>query len=380
MKAKIILFLAVLCLTLTGCLQIGSLEQSDSSLPAASETMVVTQQGSATVLEAEKVNIVNSEGLFLKEYGDGSELWLDKWQLALTDLKNVINQESAFSINGKEVRSGLGYDGLTADGTDNGGYAYIEYWILSGSYDKITGVFGFDDSTKVKPNSKLLIRADDKTIFESGTINGDINSLDIDVPIGADTKTISFRIETTLDGSGLIPKIVFANIAARRMESMISDNSKSLHGQIVEKMAMDTNIIDMLPTINWSEYAKSYGTDETMKLITFVQNYASYMQNMGETECICILSGIDGLDAAYSEGYSAALAELFIRNPELFIKCLDKIDAQKAETDLSYLSYGLDYMDKDFMQNLLEEIKGMDGNQLAWLNKVINALENKAAQ
>ncbi|MDF1616744.1 NPCBM/NEW2 domain-containing protein [Petrocella sp. FN5] len=110
---------------------------------------------------------------------------------------------------------GLGSNGITIDGLDKRGYSSLDYTIIKGQVDNISGIFGFDDNTKIKPNSKLIILADGKIIFESKYINDITNSLEINTDIKKETKVITFRFETEIK-SDVIPSILFVDIKVRK--------------------------------------------------------------------------------------------------------------------------------------------------------------------
>jgi len=156
------------------------------------------------------IGIVNNEKFFKQDNANGTELWFNKWHFH--DGSDSFSEN--FVIENKKYDSGLGYDGITIEGPDKRGYAFIEYKIVKGEYDEISGIFGFDDNTKIRPDSKLTILADSKVIFKSKPINDSVNSINIKVPINNDTKKIAFRFETEIK-SGLIPKIIFADVKAR---------------------------------------------------------------------------------------------------------------------------------------------------------------------
>lgn len=170
-----------------------------------------TNQTQAGSQQQETVNIVGNDKVFVQSDAKGSELWFNQWHF------HKDSTDEKFIIDKKKYDTGLGYDGITIEGTDNRGYAFIEYKIASGKYDEVSGIFGFDDNTKIKPNSKLTIFIDNAVVLESEPINESKNSIDIKVPISKDAKTIGFKIETEIK-SDVIPKIVFADIKLHKFE------------------------------------------------------------------------------------------------------------------------------------------------------------------
>lgn len=173
------------------------------------------QSGSGTVATGndtkETVNVTGNEEIFVQSSAKGSELWFDKWHF-----HNDSTDEN-FVINGKNYNSGLGYDGNTVEGLDKRGFAFVEYRIASGKYDELTGIFAFDDKTKVKPHSKLSVIVNDSVVYESEPINENRTSIEVNVPIEKDAETIGFKFETEIK-SDIIPKIVFADIKLQKAE------------------------------------------------------------------------------------------------------------------------------------------------------------------
>lgn len=159
----------------------------------------------------ELVKLTGNEEMFVQNSAKGSELWFDKWHF-----HNDSTDEN-FVINGETYNSGLGYDGNTVEGLDKRGFAFVEYGITSGKYDELTGIFAFDDKTKVKPDSKLSVTVNDAVVYESEPINENKTSMKITVPLGEGAKTIGFKFETEIK-SDSIPKIVFADIRLQKSE------------------------------------------------------------------------------------------------------------------------------------------------------------------
>lgn len=179
-----------------------------------SEIVVDGSQQSENITTGKMISVIGNEKIFIQNNANGSELWFDKWHF------HDNSTDEIFMINEKKYTSGLGYDGNTIEGLDKRGFAFVEYKISSGKYDKITGIFGFDDKTEIKPNSTLSIFIDNSMIYKSEPINEKIESIEIKVPINKDVKilkTIGFKFETEIK-SDVIPKIVFADIKLQKIE------------------------------------------------------------------------------------------------------------------------------------------------------------------
>lgn len=218
MKAytKFAVLLVVACLLLSGCYGTNTPDNDAQTNEVVSNTD--TQQNSDNMIE-QSVIVVANESEFVQSEALGTELWFNKWNFQKLSSDEIVEyplDEGYFTIDGKAYDTGLGSDGLTIEGFDKRGFSYIEYVVQSGGFTEISGVFGFDDTTEIRPDSKLIIYADGNIVYESEYINEEQNSIEIHAPISSDTKKIAFRFETSIE-QDLIPKIVFAQIEAHRV-------------------------------------------------------------------------------------------------------------------------------------------------------------------
>lgn len=218
MKAhtKFAVLLVMACLLLSGCCGTNTPDNDAQTNDAATNNDMT--QNSYNLID-QSVIVVTNESEFVQSDALGTELWFNKWSFQKLSSGEIVGyplDEGYFTIEGKVYDTGLGSDGLTIEGFDKRGFSYIEYVVQSGGFTEISGVFGFDDTTEIRPDSKLIIYADGSSIYESEYINEDQNSIEIHAPISSDTKKIAFRFETSIE-QDTIPKIVFAQIEAHRV-------------------------------------------------------------------------------------------------------------------------------------------------------------------
>ncbi|MBE0447088.1 MAG: NPCBM/NEW2 domain-containing protein [Actinobacteria bacterium] len=151
---------------------------------------------------------ITNDRIFQQISADGREIWFDKWHLTGED----------FTIGGKKHSTGLGIGEFTVDGNiDTRDYAFVKYKILEGKYSSISGIFGFDDSAKVKADSRLIAYANGTKIFESPIISPAVASMKIKFSLPQGVSDIAFRFETNII-DGYIPRVVFADAKAIRAE------------------------------------------------------------------------------------------------------------------------------------------------------------------
>lgn len=208
--------LVVACFLLSGCCGTNTLDNDAQTNEVISNND--TPQSSDDPIE-QSVIVVTNESEFVQSDALGTELWFNKWNFQKLSSGGIVGyplDEGYFTIDGKVYDTGLGSDGLTIEGFDKRGFSYIEYVVKSGGFTEISGVFGFDDTTEIRPDSKLIIYADGNIIYESEYINEEQNSIEIHAPISSDTKKIAFKFETNIE-QDFIPKIVFAQIEAHRV-------------------------------------------------------------------------------------------------------------------------------------------------------------------
>jgi len=195
---KAIVFLLAIVVLISGCSNQG---KEPLSQPQASPTSQSSKQNG--------FEYVTDQEVFYQSDADGREIWFDRWHLGEGD---------NFTIGGKVFDRGLGISEMTTSGiNDPRSFAYVRYKALKGEYSSITGTFGFDDSTKVKADSRLIAYSKDEKIFESPNIGPSLNSLDIEFTLPQDTADIAFRFETNFV-DGTVSRVVFADIKAKRAD------------------------------------------------------------------------------------------------------------------------------------------------------------------
>ena len=105
----------------------------------------------------------------------------------------------------------------TIDGYDARNFSEDNYKIVSGKYDQISGIFGFDDRTPSKASTDLVILQDGKEVYRT-SINEKQLSKKVDIKISPDTKFITIRFEIKGEIKNRIPMIIFADIKARGIQ------------------------------------------------------------------------------------------------------------------------------------------------------------------
>lgn len=210
MKNKVILTIILIVIySFTGC------DVSDKQTEGKQEQNVEIINPSQTENSTENaVNISNQEYVventtyfkMISSEDEGNPFWFNKWGWG--DVKD-------FYINKVKYDNGLGMDGYSAEGYDAKGFASIKYKILDNKFKSFTGVFGFDDSTKLFADSKLTVFIDNNKVYESITINSQNKYTEVNIPIPQNSNEVAFRIETTIV-KGEIPKIVLADIKAKK--------------------------------------------------------------------------------------------------------------------------------------------------------------------
>jgi hypothetical protein len=164
----------------------------------------------------EEFEYIDSSGIYFIDIEcKGVGLWFHQWYMDIDEVGNTYGKNSVFTIDGKSYQHGVGMDGLTIEGKDLREFSFIKYKILQGQYSEVRCIFGFDDRTKVKSDTKLTAYADDKKIFESPVINSKVNSINIKFQLPMNIKTISFRIDTHVV-NGTTPKIILADLKAKK--------------------------------------------------------------------------------------------------------------------------------------------------------------------
>lgn len=122
-----------------------------------------------------------------------------------------------FTINNIKYENGLGLDGKSIDGYDLRNFGQDKYKIIHGEYDKITGIFGFDDKTAIKASTDLVILQDDAETYRT-TVDEKTPYKDVNIDVSPETKEITIRFEITGTHNDVLPMICFANIKARVCE------------------------------------------------------------------------------------------------------------------------------------------------------------------
>ena len=100
------------------------------------------------------------------------------------------------------------------------------------------------------------------------------------------------------------------------------------------------NLPDILTYLDWSDYANTFGPEETMTLITLLRDWA--LEDPGPDRISTILNIIAGLDGAYTEAFAGVLRALYEANPEDVSRACLANAAEAAEPlALRLLSEGL---------------------------------------
>ena len=148
---------------------------------------------------------------------NGVELWFNRWHLDISSVGNgnPMGNDTPFVLDGKVYEHGLGIDGITIEGRDPRELSFIKYKILQGEFSEVRAILGFDDSTKVKAECKLTAYADDKKIYESPSINSDVNSVNIAFKLPKNIETISFRFDFHTV-NGVTPRIILVDLKAKK--------------------------------------------------------------------------------------------------------------------------------------------------------------------
>jgi len=161
-----------------------------------------------------KFEYITDDTVFRQTDAGGVEIKFNEWFIS-DGTENFVKD---FVIGGRKFKSGLGIDGLTSEGSDTRDFAFVTYKVLKGKYSEVSGILGFDDHTRVKADSKMIVYANGKKIFESPKIDSQTPSVDVKFSIPQDTNNITFRFETNVIDNN-IPKIVFADAKAKRAET-----------------------------------------------------------------------------------------------------------------------------------------------------------------
>lgn len=175
-------------------------------------TSVSSENGQAED-NSEYIKIVRNSDYFISMEGRGVEMKYDDW----TNYDYDDYEDERFLINGKQYTTGLGADGKTIDGYDNRNYSQDSYHIVKGQYDKITGIFGFDDRTPIISDADLVIFQDGTETFRT-TINTENLFKEIEANISPETKDLIIKFEITGNINDRIPMIIFADIKARLVQ------------------------------------------------------------------------------------------------------------------------------------------------------------------
>ncbi len=100
-------------------------------------------------------------------------------------------------------------------------------------------------------------------------------------------------------------------------------------------------LLAVLPDMNWSRYdryCRSIGGD-AYGLMDWLYGLAL----TDETDIVNLMKSTDGLDGAYSEGYSGVLANLATADPARFVRCLAQTDDGDLPLLCGYTAYYLGY-------------------------------------
>lgn len=208
-KVKYFIWLLLLCLLLSGC------QTGKAVLPPSQNTNTPQKETTSNTQNTNNAfeYLVTNDPVFKEDGGGGMNMWFNRWYVS--DGPGDLVPD--FTIGGKIYKTGLGIDGLPNDGIQKVNFSLVKYKILKGKYSEISGVFGFDDRTKVKGASKLIILSDEKVIFESPQIDEKKTSIDIKTAIPENTKEITVRMETGIVNN-TIPKVVFGDIKVKKAD------------------------------------------------------------------------------------------------------------------------------------------------------------------